>query len=75
MLCKICHKNEADNTSGICWECCEEDKKQPLKCFSCGKALTPDRKSVIFGTKKWDGHGYKYNCDCLKNKNIRVSIG
>jgi tRNA(Leu) C34 or U34 (ribose-2'-O)-methylase TrmL len=22
MLCKICHKNETDSTSGICWECC-----------------------------------------------------
>jgi hypothetical protein len=21
MLCKICHKNETDSTSGICWEC------------------------------------------------------
>ena len=21
MLCKICHQNETDNTSGICWEC------------------------------------------------------
>jgi hypothetical protein len=22
MLCKICHKNKTDSTSGICWECC-----------------------------------------------------
>jgi hypothetical protein len=21
MLCKNCHKNETDNTSGICWKC------------------------------------------------------
>lgn len=21
MICKICHKNETDSTSGICWEC------------------------------------------------------
>ena len=21
MKCKICYKNETDNTSGICWEC------------------------------------------------------
>lgn len=21
MFCKLCHKNETDNTSGICWEC------------------------------------------------------
>jgi len=20
-ICKICHINETDNTSGICWEC------------------------------------------------------
>jgi hypothetical protein len=21
MICKICHTNETNNTSGICWEC------------------------------------------------------
>ena len=21
MTCKLCNKNETDNTSGICWEC------------------------------------------------------
>lgn len=21
MICKICHLNETDSTSGICWEC------------------------------------------------------
>jgi hypothetical protein len=22
MKCKICHKNETNSSSGICWECC-----------------------------------------------------
>jgi anti-sigma28 factor (negative regulator of flagellin synthesis) len=26
MLCKICNKNETDNTSGICWQCVEFSK-------------------------------------------------
>ena len=44
-------------------------------CGNCGKSFVPDKEAMIFGTKKWDGHTYKYNCDCLKNKNIRISIG
>ena len=44
-------------------------------CGNCGKPFVPDKEAMIFGTKKWDGHTYKYNCDCLKNKNIRISIG
>ena len=43
-------------------------------CGNCGKSFVPDKEAMIFGTKKWDGHTYKYNCDCLKNKNIRISI-
>ena len=43
-------------------------------CGNCGKPFVPDKEAMIFGTKKWDGHTYKYNCDCLKNKNIRISI-
>jgi len=25
MKCKICHQNETDNTSGICWECMNKE--------------------------------------------------
>ena len=25
MKCKICHQNETDGTSGICWECCNTE--------------------------------------------------
>ncbi|MDD5639037.1 MAG: hypothetical protein PHO28_03995 [Candidatus Pacebacteria bacterium] len=36
MKCKICHTNETDNTSGICWECMNkyynEIQKDPLNC-------------------------------------------
>ena len=61
----------------------EEIKKWSMKksvwkikkvCGNCGKPFVPDKEAMIFGTKKWDGHTYKYNCDCLKNKNIRISI-
>ena len=31
-------------------------KKEILKCLNCGRKLKPDKKSVIFGTKKWDGY-------------------
>ncbi len=24
MICKICHINETDSTSGICWECLQK---------------------------------------------------
>jgi len=24
MKCKICHQNETNSTSGICWECCSK---------------------------------------------------
>jgi len=44
------------------------------KCEKCGKPLIPDLEAVNFVTKKWDGHTYKYNCDCHNNK-LRVSIG
>ena len=55
MLCKICHKNETDNTSGICWECMNkyynEIQKDPLNCpfceaeekgYSTGWGFSPD---------------------------------
>jgi hypothetical protein len=31
MTCKLCHKNETDNTSGICWECVGGSSKTTLK--------------------------------------------
>jgi hypothetical protein len=47
-------------------------KKKYPKCLNCGKELKPDREAVIFGTKKWDRHTFK--CDC-QSKNSRISIG
>jgi len=55
-----------------------KELKELLKCSECGKSLIPDKKAVISGTKKWDRHTYKPDCDCLKNKgqeNIRISVG
>jgi hypothetical protein len=38
MLCKICNKNEIDNTSGICWQCVKFSKaKENLKLFQKGR--------------------------------------
>lgn len=45
------------------------------KCDICGTPLIPDIKALNFTTKEWDEHTYKFNCDCMKNKNIRISIG
>jgi hypothetical protein len=28
MKCKICHKNETNSTSGICWKCLNEKHHQ-----------------------------------------------
>jgi hypothetical protein len=31
MLCKICHQNQTDNTSGICNECLEKERSKSNK--------------------------------------------
>ncbi len=54
-----------------------EDKdftKQPF-CLECDKLMLPDKEAVIFGTDKWDGHSWKFDCDCVKDKNVRLCIG
>lgn len=48
--------------------------KHTDKCFRCGASLIPDKKAVRFGTKKWDGHTWKFDCDCHP-KGFRISIG
>ena len=51
------------------------EKIKPIEtCWKCKKILIPNKESVKYGTKEWDGHVYKYDCDCVP-KNIRVSIG
>ena len=32
MICKICHKNETDNTSGFCWKCFDTKKETCEQC-------------------------------------------
>ena len=44
------------------------------KCLLCGKKMIPDKKSTIFGTKKWDGHTFKFQCKCHP-PNWRISVG
>ena len=45
-----------------------------LKCSSCGIKLVPDKKSLNYITKKWDGHTYKSVCKCI-SENVRVCVG
>jgi len=45
-----------------------------MKCSKCGARSVPDKESLNFITKKWDGHTYKPNCKCM-NKNIRFCVG
>lgn len=43
-------------------------------CHTCGVEFVPDLESVIFGTKEWDGHTYKANCEHIP-ETVRISIG
>ncbi len=52
----------------------EELEHQTTHCPKCDRKIIPDKKAVIFGTKKWDGHTYKYDCKCLSS-NIRLCCG
>ena len=40
-------------------------------CLNCGRELKPDKTTLNFTTKKWDGHTYK--CKCMPK--LRISIG
>ena len=46
-----------------------------LRCIECDKKLIPDKEAIITNTNKWDEHTFKFSCECLKNKNIKVSVG
>ena len=52
----------------------EELEHACTHCPKCDKKMVPDKKAVVFGTKRWDGHTYKFNCKCL-DKNLRLCIG
>lgn len=44
------------------------------KCLICYTDLVPDMEAK--NTEGvWDGHTWKFACDCIKDKNIRISIG
>ena len=54
----------------------QEKEIEKQGCPICLKGLVPDLESVIFNTKDWDDHTYKFDCDCREEyKNLRVSIG
>jgi len=53
----------------------EMKRVEKNQCSKCSTPLIPDKKAVIFGTKKWDGHCYKFNCECCPNKDVRICIG
>ena len=52
----------------------EELEHACTHCPKCDKKMVSDKKAVVFGTKQWDGHTYKFSCKCL-NKDIRMSSG
>lgn len=54
-------------------EICELLEIATTHCNICGKKIIPDKKAVRFGTKEWNKHTFKYNCDCFPN--IRISSG
>jgi predicted amidophosphoribosyltransferase len=73
MLCKICNKNETDNTSGICWECINKSsisfdfsgyiflRKKNFKRISSTGNLFKTQKVVSHCTNpKWKGNKIKY---------------
>lgn len=51
-----------------------EIKRDLTKCRKCGKRIVPDKEAVRFGTKDWDGHSYKFNCECY-SEDTRINIG
>jgi len=68
MKCKICHQNEVNNSSGICWACASKINVEELKedfgefCIRTGHKL--------FGTQGVDGSKYNVNFEgkvSLKN--------
>jgi hypothetical protein len=66
MICKICHKNETDSTSGICWECCSTKWEgfSVGEDINCGNMIC--RKGNLFFKCRADGKYPKF-----KNKNKR----
>jgi len=53
----------------------EMERVEKNQCTKCGTPLVPDSEAVMFGTRDWDKHSFKFNCDCYPDKDIRVCIG
>jgi hypothetical protein len=65
MLCKICNKNEIDNTSGICWQCVK---------FSKAKENLIERiKQEIKNGEKWKTKELLAPLDKLKDEKQKRS--
>ena len=49
--------------------------QQDKLCHECGvETLIPDKEAKPDGKDEWDGHTWKYSCDCY-DENLRVCIG
>ena len=59
IICKICHKNETDSTSGICWKCCNKEECEQCKLVD---ELAPSRSYCA---------KHKYE-NTKENKNVRI---
>lgn len=43
------------------------------KCLKCSTKIIPDKEAVN-NTNKWDGHSFKFNCNCVPDT-TRISVG
>lgn len=74
----------------ICCPCCNIDEEVDVhqffnqevrermannQCTICGEPLVPAEDCKNFSTGEWDGHCYRFNCDCVDNKKIRLCTG
>ena len=73
-LAKINIKVKRINNNVSRQEWNKKEKNDILKCHICGIKFIPDKESINFNTKKWDGHTYIPNCKCLIN-GIKIITG
>jgi len=51
-----------------------EETKKLAKCVECDREMIPDKESTNFADGEWDGHTYKFDCEC-NDPDLRISIG
>ena len=51
-----------------------DENKVNIECTECYAYASPDSEAKNSTTGEWDGHTYKFGCNC-HDKNLRISIG